>query len=109
MFTLISSTTLTTCACLHLGRGALGTLLADLCGLTPSGAGSGLRLLSLLLGLGSGLLLLALLDGSGAGSVAGLRALGTSLLDHIEGSTDDGALVLDGAAGTLLSNFLLVG
>jgi hypothetical protein len=29
-----------------------------------------------------------------------------ALLDHVEGGTDDGTLVLDGAAGALLGNLL---
>lgn len=92
---------------LDLGRGALRTLLAsDSTGLAPCGTSGRLRLLGLLLGLGGGLLLLALLDGSGAGGGAGLRAHGAALFDHVEGGADDGTLVLDGAAGALLGDFL---
>jgi hypothetical protein len=91
---------------LDLGGSALRALLGDLGGLA-AGTGSGvLGLLSLLGRLGSSLLLLALLDGGGAGSVAGLGALGAALLDDVEGGTDDGTLVLDGAAGALLGNLL---
>jgi hypothetical protein len=42
-----------------------------------------------------------------AGSGAGFGTLGTALLDYVEGGSDDGALVLDGAAGALLGDFLL--
>jgi hypothetical protein len=94
--------------CLHLGRRTLRTLLArDPSGLTPRSAGGGLGLLGLLLGLLRGLLLLALLDSLLAGSGAGFGTLGTTLLDYVEGGSDDGALVLDGAAGALLGDFLL--
>lgn len=96
-----------TSPCLHLWCCTLGALLAlDLLSLSPCGAGSGLSLLSLLLGLGGGLLLLALLDRLSTLSGASLGALAASLLDHIEGSTDDGTLVLDCAASALLRNFL---
>ena len=92
-----------------LGLSTLGTLLADLsCGLALGGRGV-LGLLGLLGGGGGLLLLLALLDGGGAGGGAGLGALGALLLDHVEGGTDDGTLGLDGAAGSLLGDFLLVG
>jgi hypothetical protein len=84
-------------------------LLADFLNLTPSGTGGRLCLLGLLLGLGSGLLLLALFDSGSAGGVASFRTLGAALLDHIEGGTNNGALVLDGAARTLLGNFLFAG
>lgn len=100
-------TSILTSRSLHLGCGTLGALLAcDPCGLAPCSAGGGLGLLSLLLRLGGGLLLLALLDGGSAGCGAGLGALGAALLDHVEGGTDDGALVLDGAAGALLGSLL---
>ena len=86
---------------------ALSTLLAlDALTSTLGGVGGVLGLVSLLLALGSGLLLLALLDGLLAGGGTGLRAHGTALLDHIEGGTDDGTLVLYDTAGTLLGNFL---
>jgi hypothetical protein len=96
-----------TSPCLHLWCGTLGTLLADLGGVASCGRGGVLGLLSLLLRLGGGLLLLALLDGSGAGGGAGLGTLAAALLDYIERGTDDGTLVLDCAAGTLLGDFLL--
>jgi hypothetical protein len=38
---------------------------------------------------------------------AGFGAHGSTLFDHFEGCSDNGALVLDCAAGTLLSYFLL--
>lgn len=95
-----------TSPCLHLWRSTLGTLLADLCGLASSGGGV-LSLLGLLLRVRLSLLLLALLDGGAAGSSTGLRSLGAALLDHVERGTDDGTLVLDCAAGTLLGDFLL--
>lgn len=92
---------------LDLGGGTLGTLLAlDLLGLAAGSASGGLGLLELPLGLGGGLLLLALLDGGLAGGGASLGALGAALLDHVEGGTDDGTLVLDGAAGALLGDLL---
>lgn len=93
--------------CLNLLLSALVALLGlDLLGLAAGGAGSGLCLVGLLLGLGGSLGLLALLDGGGAGGGAGLGALSAALLDHVEGSTDDSTLVLDCAAGSLLGNFL---
>lgn len=96
-----------TSPCLDLWCGTLCTLLAlDLLGLASSGGRGALCLLGLLLGLGGSLGLLALLDGGGAGGGAGLGALGAALLDYVEGGTDDGTLVLDCAAGSLLGNFL---
>lgn len=90
-----------------LGRGALGAHLArDAAGLALGGRGGELGLLGLLGLRGRELLLLGLLDGLGAGRGAGLGALGAPLLDHIERSTNDGALGLDGAAGPLLGDFL---
>lgn len=90
-----------------LGGGTLGALLAlDALSSTLASRGGGLSLVGLLLALGSSLLLLGVLDGLLAGSGTGLGALRTALLDHVEGGTDDAALVLDGTAGTLLSNFL---
>jgi hypothetical protein len=77
--------------------------------LTLCGSGGRLGLLGLLLGLSGGLLLLALLDGGSAGCGSGFGSLGTALLDHIEGGTNDGTLVLDGAASALLGNFLSKG
>lgn len=81
----------------------LGTLLG---GDTALGVGGVLGLLSLLSGLRLLLLGLGVLDGSEAGGGAGLGAHGAALLDHIEGSTDDGTLSLDGTAGALLGNLL---
>lgn len=82
----------------------LGLHLGDLGGLLASG--SVLSLLGLLSGSGGLLLLLGLLDGGSAGSGASLRAHGAALLDHIEGSTNDGTLGLDGAASALLGDLL---
>ena len=56
--------------------------------------------------LSRGLLLLALLDGSLASRSTCLWSLCAALLDHIEGCSDDGTLVLDRAAGAFLGNFL---
>lgn len=76
-------------------------------GRLASGAlGGGLSLLSLLRALGSGTLLLALLDGGLAGSGAGLGALCAALLDHVEGSTNDGTLGLDLATAAGLGGLL---
>ena len=95
---------------LDLGGGALGALLGlDLGGLATGTGGGALGLLSLLGRLGSSLLLLALLDGGLAGGGAGFGALGAALLDHVERGTDDGTLLLDGAAGALLGNLLVGG
>lgn len=80
------------------GNAALGLAL---------GGGRGvLGLLSLLGGLLGRLLLLALLDGGQTGGAAGLGADRAALLDHIERSTNNGTLRLDGAARPLLGNFL---
>ena len=90
-----------------LGGGTLSTLLAlDALTSTLGSSGGVLSLVGLLLALGGGLLLLGLLDGLLAGGGTGLGALGAALLDNVEGSTDDGTLVLDGTAGTLLGDFL---
>ena len=90
-----------------LGRRALGALLADAPhGLALGGNGSVLGLLGLLGSLGGGLLLLALLDGLETGGGAGLGALRALLLDHVEGSTNDATLGLDGAASALLGDLL---
>ena len=90
-----------------LGGGALSTLLAlDALGTTLGG--SSLGLLGLLAALGGSLLLLGVLDGLLAGGLTGLGALGAALLDHVEGGTDDGTLVLHNTAGTLLSDLLFV-
>lgn len=93
----------------NLGGRALSTLLAlDALGGALGGTGGALGLLSLLLALGGGLLLLGLLDGLLASGLTGLGAHGAALLDHIEGGTNDGTLVLHNTAGTLLGNFLFV-
>jgi len=75
-------------------------------GLAGGALGSGLGLLSLLHALGGGTLLLALLDGGLTGSRAGLGALCATLLDDVEGSTDDGTLGLDLAATAGLGGLL---
>lgn len=75
-------------------------------GLAGGALGSGLGLLSLLHALGGSALLLALLDGGLAGSRAGLGALCATLLDDVEGSTDDGTLGLDLAATAGLGGLL---
>lgn len=90
---------------LDLRGGALGTLLGNL-SLTTGTAGSSLSLLSLLGGSGLGLLSLSGSNGLSAGSSAGLRTERAALLDHIEGSTNDGTLGLDGAASALLGDLL---
>lgn len=92
---------------LDLLAGTLGALLAcnSRCLSLCCGTGA-LCLLSLLGGGSLGLLVLALLNRSGASSSTSLWALGAALLDHIEGSTDNGTLGLDCAAGALLGNFL---
>lgn len=91
-----------------LGLRTLGSLLADgvSCSSALAGQSGVLGLVSLLGGGGSGLLVLALLDGGGAGGAAGLGALRAALLNHIERSTDDATLSLDGTARALLGNFL---
>jgi len=75
-------------------------------GLAGGALGSGLGLLSLLDALSGGALLLALLDGGLAGSRAGLGALCATLLDDVEGSTDDGTLRLDSATTAGLGGLL---
>lgn len=94
-----------TSASLDLRRSTLGTLLGHLDTTTASG-GRVLGLLGLLLALSLGLLLLAGLDGLLAGGGAGSRGGGALGLDHIEGSTDDSTLGLDGAACALLGDLL---
>lgn len=84
---------------------SLGTLLANLSS-TLGVLGSELSLLSLLSSGSSLLLLLALLDGLGSGGGTSLGSDGSTLLNHIEGGTDDGSLGLDGSAGSLLGNLL---
>ena len=88
-----------------LGGGTLGTLLGD-GATTLSSAGGVLGLVGLLGGAGSGLLLLGVLDGLLAGSLTGLGALSTALLDLLEGSTDDSTLALHNATSALLGNLL---
>jgi hypothetical protein len=65
-----------------------------------------LGLVCLLLLLGLGLLVLCILDRGSSGSSTSFWALGASLLDDVEGSTDNGTLVLDGTAGSLLGYLL---
>lgn len=90
-----------------LGGRALGALLAlDALSGALGGVGGVLGLIGLLAALGGGLLLLGLLDGLLAGGGTGLRAHAAALLDHIEGGSDDGTLVLHDTAGTLLGDFL---
>lgn len=83
-------------------------MLADFRSLSLGGTCSTLCLLGLLCALGSSLLLLALLDSSETSGGTGLWSLRSSLLDNVEGSTNDGTLSLDCAAGSLLGNFLFV-
>lgn len=93
-----------------LDGGTLGTLLAcDSASLALGSRGGALCLVGLLLALGSSPLLLALLDGGLASGGTGLGALRAALLDHIERCTNDGTLLLDGAASALLGNLLLCG
>lgn len=104
-----TSIALLTALCGNLLRCTLSTLLAlDAGGLTASGASCALGLLHLLLALSGSLLLLALLDGGLAGGGTGLWALRPAFLDHIERGTDDGTLVLNGAASALLGDLLQV-
>jgi hypothetical protein len=93
---------------LDLRRRTLRTLLAGdaTSSLSTSSLASILGLLCLPCALSRGLLLLALLDGSLASSSTCLWSLCAALLDHIEGCSDDGTLVLDRAAGAFLGNFL---
>jgi hypothetical protein len=92
----------------NLDRRTLSTLLAGdaTTSLALGGRGGELGLLSLLGSSGGLLLVLALLDGGEAGGGTGLGAHRATLLDHIEGSTNDSTLGLDGAAGALLGDFL---
>ena len=91
----------------HLALCALRPHLADLCpGLPSRRSCCRLRLLHLLLALYSRLLLLAFLDRGLAGCGAGFGSLRAALLDHVEGSAHDAALLLDGTAGALLGDFL---
>lgn len=83
----------------------LGALLADLSATLGSG-GSVLGLVSLLGSSGGLLLILGLLDGLSSGSGTSLGSGGSALLDHVEGSTNDGSLGLDGLACSLLGNLL---
>ena len=85
----------------------LSTLLALNSSSLSLGTGSsGLSLLGLLCALGGSALVLTLLDCGLAGGGTSLWSLGSSLLDDVEGSTNDGTLGLDGTAGTLLGNLL---
>lgn len=93
-----------TCSSSWFWRCSLGSLLADL--LAPGSTGSGLCLLGLLLALGSSLLLLSGLDGGSTVGPADIGVEGTLLLDDVQRGTDDGTLVLDGLAASLLGNFL---
>ena len=68
--------------------------------------GRRLRLLGLLLALRGRLLFLAFPDGSLARCGPGLGTLRSALLNHVERGTDDSTLLLDGAAGAFLSDFL---
>lgn len=70
------------------------------------GGNIGLCLCGLLGGLLCGTLLLSGLDGGLTSSGSSFRSLVSSLLDDIEGGTDDSSLGLDGSAGALLGNFL---
>jgi hypothetical protein len=93
----------------NLGGSTLCTLLAlNTLGLALGGAGSGLGLLSFLAALRSGLLVLGVLDSLLAGGGTSFRALASSLLDHIKGSTDNGTLGLDNTASALLRDFLII-
>ena len=70
------------------------------------GGDIGLCLCGLIGGMLCGTLLLSGLDGGLTSSGSGFWSLVSSLLDDIEGSTDDSSLGLDGLAGTLLGDFL---
>jgi hypothetical protein len=78
----------------------------DPAGLPPRCTRCTLRLLHLLLALGRRLLLLAFLDRGLTGCGAGFGALGAAVFDDVEGGTDNGTLMLDGASGALLGGFL---
>jgi hypothetical protein len=89
---------------LHLARRTFRSLLAHD---TTSGlVSSSLRLLGLLLALSSSLLLLGVLDGLLTGGGACFGSLCAAFLDHIERCADNGSLVLDGATGAFLGDFL---
>jgi len=90
----------------NLGWGTLGLHLRDFGSLTLCCLGSTLGLLGLPLALSGGLLLLAFLDSSLSGGGSGFWSHGSSLLDDVEGCTNDGSLVLDRSAGSLLGDFL---
>jgi len=99
------STTILTARSLDLLWSTLRTLFArDL--LSLSSSCSRLGLLSLLRACSSSSLLLSFLDSSKSGGWSGLWSLSSSLLNHIEGSTNNGTLRLDCSAGSLLRNFL---
>lgn len=92
------------CRGLHLGRCALGPLLTR--DLASSRTGRALSLLGLLLALAGSLLVLGLLDSGLTGGGARFGALAAAFFDHVQRGSDDGALVLDGAAGAFLGDFL---
>jgi len=70
------------------------------------GGDVGLCLQGLLGTLLCGTLLLGGVDGRLTSSGSSFGSLVSSLLDHIEGGTDDSSLRLNGTAGALLGNFL---
>lgn len=70
------------------------------------GVSSSLGLLCLLDALRGSALLLALLDRLSASGGAGLGALRAALLDHVQRSTDNGTLGLDGLAAAGLGLLL---
>ena len=88
---------------MHLLESALGLLLGDL-GLGTRGSRLGLLGLSGSLGSLLGLLVEGQLLVSGLLSLGGL--LGSSLLDQLEGSTDNSSLVLNGLSASLLRGLL---
>lgn len=90
-----------------LDRCAFSPLLAlNPAALALGRARCGLGLLGLLNALRSRPLLLAGHDGCLTRCFASFGALRSALLDYVEGGADDGALVLDCAAGALLGYFL---
>ena len=106
----INSIPALSCLGLDLGWCAFGTHLGHLAARDALGRVSRrLGLFSLLLALSRCLLLLALLDGLLPRCVALCGPLRTTLLDDIERGADDAPLLLDGAAGALLGDFLDIG
>lgn len=79
----------------------LGLLLGDL-----GAGGNELGLLSLSLLLVGLLLLLGGLDGLGSLGLSLFWLQGSSLLDQVQRSTDNGSLVLDSLSGSLLGDLL---